>query len=66
MTERTGDLADRDETAGFHRSLPMKRMGAGALIRDLDGNVLMVKPSYKDGWELPGGAVEDDESPADA
>ena len=57
MTERTGDVAGHDETVVFHRSLPMKRMGAGAVIRDLDGNVLIVKPTYKDGWELPGGVA---------
>ncbi len=38
-------------------------MGAGAVIRDVDGRVLIVKPTYKPPWELPGGAVEDDESP---
>jgi len=33
---------------------------------DGDGNVLLVNPTYKPGWELPGGVVEADESPADA
>lgn len=49
-----------------HRLLPMKRMGAGAVIRDFDDRVLVVKPTYKRAWELPGGAVEDDESPRGA
>jgi 8-oxo-dGTP pyrophosphatase MutT (NUDIX family) len=49
-----------------HRLLPTKRMGAGAVIRDVDGRVLIVKPTYKPAWELPGGAVEDDESPRGA
>lgn len=60
MTSEPGD------TAAAHRLLPTKRMGAGAVIRDLDGNVLIVKPTYKEAWELPGGAVERDESPARA
>jgi 8-oxo-dGTP diphosphatase len=33
------------------------------LFTDPDGQVLVVKPTYKPRWELPGGAVEDGESP---
>ncbi len=50
----------------FQRSLAAKRMGAGAVIRDDAGRVLVVKPTYKEPWELPGGAVEEGESPAAA
>jgi 8-oxo-dGTP diphosphatase len=42
---------------------PTKRMAAGAIIRDQSGCVLVVKPTYKEGWEVPGGIVEEDESP---
>lgn len=49
----------------FQRSLPAKRMGSGLLIRDTSGNVLLVEPTYKQQWEVPGGAVEADESPAE-
>ncbi len=38
-------------------------IAAGALFFDGQGRVLLVKPSYKDGWEIPGGRVEADESP---
>jgi ADP-ribose pyrophosphatase YjhB (NUDIX family) len=38
-------------------------MAAGALIRDVQGRILLVKPVYKGGWSLPGGVVEADESP---
>jgi ADP-ribose pyrophosphatase YjhB (NUDIX family) len=41
-------------------------LAAGALIRDYEGRILLVKPTYKDGWEIPGGAVEPGESPAEA
>ncbi|GAB3452566.1 NUDIX domain-containing protein [Actinophytocola sediminis] len=44
-------------------SLARKRMAAGVLFRDEDGRVLLVEPSYKPNWEIPGGAVEADESP---
>ena len=39
------------------------RVAAGALFRDDAGRVLLVKPTYKDGWEIPGGYVEAGESP---
>lgn len=42
------------------------RVAAGVLIRDAAGRILLVKPTYKDGWEIPGGYVEPDESPAAA
>ncbi|KZM68169.1 hypothetical protein AWN90_09520 [Nocardia terpenica] len=43
--------------------LDKKRMAAGMLIRDDRRRVLLVEPSYKPNWEIPGGAVEKDESP---
>src|SRR3954463_1877066 len=42
------------------------RVAAGLLVHDDQGRVLMVKPTYKDGWDIPGGYVEPDESPAQA
>jgi 8-oxo-dGTP diphosphatase len=51
---------------GYSATLPRKRMAAGVLLRDSAGRVLLVEPTYKDYWELPGGAVEADESPYDA
>jgi 8-oxo-dGTP pyrophosphatase MutT (NUDIX family) len=44
-------------------SLARKRMAASALFRDEAGRVLLVNPSYKPNWEVPGGAVEAEESP---
>jgi 8-oxo-dGTP diphosphatase len=44
-------------------TLPRKRMGAGVLFHDPEGRVLLVEPTYKPWWELPGGVVEADESP---
>jgi ADP-ribose pyrophosphatase YjhB (NUDIX family) len=38
-------------------------MAAGALFRDEAGRVLLVEPTYKPNWEIPGGAVEQEESP---
>lgn len=43
--------------------LPVKRVVATVLFTDAAGRVLVVEPTYKPRWELPGGAVEDGESP---
>jgi ADP-ribose pyrophosphatase YjhB (NUDIX family) len=40
-----------------------KRVAADVLIRDEAGLVLLVNPTYKEGWDLPGGMVEANESP---
>lgn len=50
-------------TNDYTATLPRKRMGAGVLLSDADGRVLLVEPTYKDYWEIPGGGVEADESP---
>lgn len=44
-------------------SLARKRMAATAFFRDEAGRVLLVNPVYKPTWDLPGGAVEAEESP---
>lgn len=38
-------------------------MGAGCLFFDVNNRVLLVKPTYKPSWEIPGGIVELNESP---
>lgn len=50
----------------FYASLPKKRMGAGALFFNQEGALLLVKPTYRDYWLLPGGAIEENESPFQA
>jgi 8-oxo-dGTP diphosphatase len=52
--------------AGTAPPMATPRVAAGALIRDPQGRILIVKPSYKDGWDIPGGYVEPGESPAAA
>ncbi|MEQ4306232.1 NUDIX hydrolase [Plantactinospora sp. B6F1] len=39
------------------------RVAAGALFFDDEGRVLLVKPDYKNHWDIPGGYVEPGESP---
>ncbi|MEM7133834.1 MAG: NUDIX hydrolase [Chloroflexota bacterium] len=50
----------------YQQTLPKKRMSAGAVFRNEDGDVLLVNPTYKEPWEIPGGAVEANESPLQA
>jgi 8-oxo-dGTP diphosphatase len=38
-------------------------MAAGALIRDEAGAILIVQPTYRPEWLVPGGSIEADESP---
>ncbi|GGO44664.1 hypothetical protein GCM10012286_31450 [Streptomyces lasiicapitis] len=45
---------------------PRKRVAADVLIRDESGRVLLVKPTYKPGWDLPGGMAEANEPPHEA
>lgn len=45
------------------REMPKKRVGAGVAIVDENLRILLVEPTYKDTWEVPGGMVERDESP---
>lgn len=42
------------------------RVAAGALFFDEQGRVLLVQPTYKEGWDIPGGYVEPGESPLQA
>ena len=50
-------------TTDFTATLPRKRIAAGLLLSDGEGRVLLVEPTYKDNWEIPGGSVEAGESP---
>jgi ADP-ribose pyrophosphatase YjhB (NUDIX family) len=56
----------------YYQNLPQKRMGSGALFFDNNkeggqalGRLLIVKPTYRDNWLIPGGVVEEKESPLD-
>jgi 8-oxo-dGTP pyrophosphatase MutT (NUDIX family) len=48
-------------------SLPAIPVSAGALIWDRAGRLLILKPTYKSGWTIPGGVMEaDGETPWEA
>jgi ADP-ribose pyrophosphatase YjhB (NUDIX family) len=45
------------------RSFASPRVAAGALFVDDQGRILMLRPTYKPYWDIPGGYVEKGESP---
>jgi 8-oxo-dGTP diphosphatase len=58
--------SDEDVTAG-EEYLPAIPVSAGALIFDQAGRLLILKPTYKSGWTIPGGVMEaDGETPWEA
>ena len=64
MTTDTGSAAPGiPDDAG----LPAIPVSAGALIWDRAGRLLILKPTYKSGWTIPGGVMEaDGETPWEA
>ncbi|MET8086649.1 NUDIX hydrolase [Micromonospora sp. NPDC005237] len=51
------------EPATWYANLASFYAAAAAFITDPAGNVLLVKPTYRDHWALPGGYVDEDEYP---
>jgi 8-oxo-dGTP diphosphatase len=52
--------------AEYYNSLPKKRLGASVLFVDEGGRWLVLQPTYKKNWVIPGGTVEANESPKSA
>jgi 8-oxo-dGTP diphosphatase len=50
-------MVDRS-AAGLSWELPRIPASAGAMIFDSTGRLLILKPSYKAGWTIPGGQIE--------
>ncbi|MBI2674309.1 MAG: NUDIX hydrolase [Candidatus Yanofskybacteria bacterium] len=50
----------------YFKALPKKRMASGVLMFNDSNELLLVKPSYKDHWSIPGGVVDNNESPREA
>lgn len=51
-------MTDAD-LAAAGREVPRLPVSAGALIRDDQGRLLILKPTYKSGWTIPGGQLEE-------
>lgn len=62
-------MSTDDEAARFaylaqgNASQARKRVAADVLIRNQSGLILLVEPTYKDFWDLPGGMAEANEPP---
>ncbi|MEU8224239.1 NUDIX hydrolase [Kribbella sp. NPDC048915] len=68
---RDEDLAaegvpEQEFNPGIAARMPRKTVAGGALIRDRDGRILFLEPTYKPTFDIPGGIVKADESPYDA
>lgn len=50
----------------YYSNLPKKHIGVGVLIFNKNKQLLIVNPTYKEGWAIPGGGVDNDESPKEA
>ncbi|HEU5380509.1 MAG TPA: NUDIX hydrolase [Ktedonobacteraceae bacterium] len=49
-----------------YETMAKKRMAVSALFLNKSGEILIVKPTYRSDWLLPGGLVEEYESPRKA
>lgn len=50
-------------TEEHFKNIPRKHIGSGGLFLNDINEILLVKPTYKEDWEIPGGVVEINESP---
>ena len=46
----------------YYKNLPRKYTAAGVLLLNKENKILLVSPTYKDRWEIPGGLIEENES----
>lgn len=57
---------EKEFNPGIASRLPRKTTAGGALIRNREGLILFLEPTYKPTLEIPGGVAEQNESPLDA
>lgn len=55
-----------EENRIWRAQQPQKMIVAKVVIKSDQGNILLAKPNYKKSWQLPGGGVDDGESPEEA
>jgi 8-oxo-dGTP pyrophosphatase MutT (NUDIX family) len=54
---------DESQSIAFYNGRPGIRMGGGVLIFNKAGDVLLVKPTYRNTWAWPSGGWDEGESP---
>lgn len=47
----------------YAKILPKKQVGTAVIFLNEVGELLIVKPTYKNGWLVPGGSTDENESP---
>lgn len=52
-----------EQNIQWQASLPKKKVAVKVILKSNKGNILLIKPDYKDTWQLPGGGVEEFEDP---
>src|SRR5688500_17238137 len=63
--ERPPDLTSESKSA-FYNGQAKTINAAAVLLRTVDNEVVLVKPSYRNLWHLPGGLLDANESPRQA
>lgn len=63
MTKAMSNAPIKLSDEEYAKSLPKKQVGTAVLFFNQSGELLVVKPNYKDSWLVPGGSAEQNESP---
>jgi 8-oxo-dGTP diphosphatase len=63
VPESDSAAGSRAAEVAWYAGLPTMFGSAAALFTDPAGQVLLVKPNYREHWSLPGGILEDGEPP---
>jgi 8-oxo-dGTP diphosphatase len=50
----------------YYQQLPKKRSATGVVFINNQDEILLVNPTYKNHWGIPGGSIDDNESPREA
>lgn len=56
-------LPSKEQTAAYFKNSPQKRSGAAVMFFNGNEELMIVKPNYKTNWLLPGGTIDENESP---
>ena len=55
-----------EENKAWLAGLPKKSVAVKVIVKSNANNILLVNPTYKKGWQLPGGGIEPNEEPKEA
>lgn len=66
IKEFINECVEKSKDIIFYQNLPKKRMACGVIFFNNKNELLIVKPSYKDYWSIPGGVIDLNESPRQA